>query len=86
MSEIVFEMKVVEKKREGMFMKTSIYDPMIDQFIESGNDLVEITVEGRKAAYIRHQLQTRIEKRGLDIIASSGGGFTYLEKKTSESA
>jgi len=86
MTEIKFEMRVVEKKREGKFMKASIYDPMIDQFIESGNDLVEIQVEGKKATYIRHQLQTRIEKRGLDIIASSGGGFTYLEKKSTESA
>jgi len=86
MSKIVFDMKVVEKKREGKFMKGSIYDPMIDQFIESGNDLVEITVEGRKAAYISHQLKMRIEKRQLDIIASAGGGFAYLEKKPIESA
>jgi len=85
MTEIKFEMKVVEKKREGKFMKGSIYDPMIDQFIESGNNLVEIQVEGKKAGYIKHQLQLRIEKRNLDIIASAGGGFTYLEKKHSES-
>jgi len=85
MSEIVFEMKPVEKKREGSFMKRSVYDPMIDQFLEGGNDLVEINVEGKKAAYIKHQLQIRIEKRGLDIVASSAGGFAYLEKKTSES-
>ena len=85
MSKIKFEMRSVEKKREGKFTKGSIYDPLIDQFIESGNDLVEITVEGKKAGYIKHQLQIRIEKRGLDIIASSGGGFTYLERKNSES-
>jgi len=86
MSKIVFDMKVVEKKREGKFMKASIYDPMIDQFIESGNDLVEITVEGRKPAYIAHSLKKRIEKRDLPIIASAAGGFAYLEKKTSASA
>jgi len=81
MSEIKFEMRVVEKKREGKFMKGSIYDPMLDQFLESGNELVEITVEGKRAAYIAHSLKKRIEKRDLPIIASSGGGFTYLEKK-----
>jgi len=85
MSEIKFEMKAVEKKREGSFTKSSIYDPMIDQFLESGSDLVEIQVPGKKPGYIKHQLQVRIEKRELDIIASSGGGFTYLEKKHSAS-
>jgi len=84
MSKIKFDMRVVEKKREGKFLKGSIYDPMIDQFIESGNDLVEIEVEGKKAGYIKHQLQLRIERRGLDIIASAAGGFAYLERKTSE--
>ena len=84
MSEIKFEMRVVEKKREGKFLKGSIYDPMIDQFIESGDDLVEIEVKGKKASYIKHQLHIRIEKRGLDIIASSAGGFTYLERKPTE--
>jgi len=86
MSKIKFEMRVVEKKREGKFMKASIYDPMIDQFIESGNDRVEINVEGKKAAYIAHSLSKRIEKRQLDILASAAGGFAYLEKKSTESA
>jgi len=85
MSKIKFDMRVVEKKREGSFTKASIYDPMIDQFIDSGHDLVEIEVEGKKAGYITHQLQIRIEKRGLDIVASSGGGFAYLERKPTES-
>ncbi len=85
MSEIKFEMKEVEKKRAGKFQKKSIYDPMIDQFLESGHELVEITIEGRSGSYISHQLKTRIEKRELDIIASSGGGCAYLEKKPPES-
>jgi len=85
MSVIKFEMKPVEKKREGSFMKKSVYDPMIDQFLDSGHDLVEIVVKEKKAAYIKHQLQVRIKKRGLDIVASSSGGFAYLEKKQSES-
>jgi len=84
MSEIVFEMKEVEKKREGKFQKKSIYDPLIDKFIESGHELVEISIEGRSGSYISHQLKTRIAKRQLDIVASSGGGFAYLEKKPPE--
>ncbi len=83
--EISFEMKEVEKKREGKFQKKSIYDPILDKFIESGHELVEISVPGKSASYISHQLKTRIEKRQLDIIASAGGGFAYLEKKPTAS-
>ena len=86
MSKIVFEMKEVEKKREGTFQKKSIYDPILDQFLASGHELVEIKIEGRSANYLKHQLKKRIEKRQLDIIASSGGGFAYLEKKPPEPA
>ena len=85
MSKIVFEMKEVEKKRIGSFQKKSIYDPILDKFLESGHDLVEISVPERSGSYISHQLKTRIAKRQLDIVASSGGGFTYLEKKPPES-
>ena len=81
MSEIKYEMKPVTKKREKSKRITSMYDPMIDAFISSGQDLVEITVEGRKPGYVVTQLQKRIEVRKLEIDASHGGGFVYLEKK-----
>ncbi len=84
MSKIKFEMKEVEKKRVGSFQKRSIYDPILDKFIESGHDLVEINIEGRSGSYISHQLKTRIEKRQLDIVASAAGGYAYLEKKPPE--
>jgi len=67
MSKIRFEMRSVEKKRVKKYMKGSIYDPMIDQFLESGQELVEITVEGKKASYVVTQLSRRIETRELDI-------------------
>jgi len=86
MSKIKFEMKPVEKKRELKFLKASIYDPMIDQFLESGQDLVEIEVEGKKATYVSGQLSKRIETRKLDIIASAASNFVYLERKTTEPA
>ena len=86
MSEIKFEMKEVEKKRIGSFQKRSIYDPMIDQFLEGGKELVEINVDGKSGTYIAHQLKTRIAKRQLDIVASAAGGYAYLEKKPPEPA
>ena len=84
MSEIKFEMRKVDEKRIKTSAKRSIYDPIIDQFIEGGDELVEISVEGKKAGYVVTQLDRRIEVRELDIIVSRGGGFVYLEKKPPE--
>jgi len=81
MSEIKFEMKRVDKKREKISGKGSIYDPIIDQFLESGQELVEITVEDRKASYMVTQLKKRIELRNLEIEVSHAQGLVYLEKK-----
>ncbi len=81
MVEVKYEMKPVTEKREAVKRYKSIYDPVIDAFMRSGHDLVEITVEGRKPSYMVTQLKKRIEKRELDIVASHGGGFVYLEKK-----
>ena len=84
MSEISFEMKEVEKKRKGSFQKRSIFDPILDKFIDEGHDLVEISIPGRSPSSVAHSLKMRIEKRQLDIIASTGGGILYLEKKPPE--
>jgi len=81
MSEIKYEMKPVTEKREKARRYKSIYDPMIDAFIDSGQDLVEITVEDMEPGYIVTQLKKRIETRELDIDVSHGGGFVYMEKK-----
>jgi len=81
MSEVKYEMKPVTKKREKHKRFESTYDPIIDAFIKSGHDLVEITVEDKKPGYVVTQLKKRIETRELDIDASHGGGFVYLEKK-----
>ena len=81
MPEIKYEMKPVEKKREKIKRISSIFDPLIDAFIKSGHTLVEITVEDKKPGYMVTQLKNRIKKRELDIEASHGGGFVYLEKK-----
>ena len=84
MSEIQFEMRPVEEKRRKTYHKGSVYDPIIDQFLESGQELVEISIEGKRPSYVVTQLDRRIKTRELDIVASSGGGFVYLEKKTTE--
>ena len=84
MSEIRFEMKPVDEKRKKISGKKSIYDPIIDQFLESGEKLVEVSVEDRQAGYVVGQLQKRIDLRELEIEVSGAQGFIYLGKKTAE--
>ena len=84
MSEIKFEMRKVDEKRIKTSAKRSIYDPMIDRFIEGGEELVEISVVDKRANYIVTQLKKRIEVRKLEIDVSHAQGFVYLEKKPPE--
>ena len=58
------------------------YDKIIDQFMESGHNLVEMTVENRKSNYVRNILNKRISERGLEeqIKASHVDEWIYLEK------
>jgi len=58
------------------------YDKLIDQFMEPGHKLVEITVENRKANYVRNILRKRINERGLEeqVRASYVDDWVYLEK------
>jgi len=58
------------------------YDKIIDQFMETGHDLVEMTVENRKANYVRNILRKRISERGLgeQVKASYVDDWVYLEK------
>jgi len=81
MSEVKYEMKPVTKKREKKQLKINRYDPLLNQFLESGEKLVEISIEGIKPGYVVTQLKKRIKTRELEIDASHGGGFVYLEKK-----
>ena len=81
MSEIRYEMKPVTEKRAKKKRIRSIFDPMLDAFISSGHELVEIAVEDKKPGYMVAQLTSRIKKRELEIEVSHGGGFIYLEKK-----
>jgi hypothetical protein len=80
MSEIKFTMREVKEKREKKIKRGSIYDPMIDRFLEAGHDLVEIEVEGKKPDYVAGMLKKRIRARGLEIKATAVSDVVYLEK------
>lgn len=83
MSEIEFDLEPVEEKPSRKYIKGSKYDPILDDFLDMDENLVEVHVEEKEANYLRTQLKKRIEARGLEdeVDASVVNGICYLEKK-----
>ena len=80
MSEVKFDMKPVEKKPSRRYRKGSKYDPILDAFMAGEDKLVNVTVEGKDANYLRTQLNKRIEAKGLKVKTSVVNNVLYLEK------
>ncbi len=79
MTKIEYEMKPVEIKKEKI--TTSIFDPIIDEFMKGENKLVEITVEDRPPSYMKSSLVKRLAKREItNVEVTLGYGVVYLEK------
>jgi hypothetical protein len=64
------------------YRKGSKYDPIIDTFVQGEFGLVEVTLEGKDANYLRTQLNKRIEARrlGSNVKVSVVNNVAYLEK------
>jgi hypothetical protein len=81
MSGVRFDLKPITEKPTRRYRKGSKYDPILDSFMEGEADLVEVSIEGREANYIRTQLNKRIEARALeDVKVSVTNNVVYLEK------
>jgi len=82
MGEMKFSLKPVKEKPSRKYRKGSKYDPIIDAFVGSSDDLVEVKVEGRDANYLRTQLNKRIEAKNLKDKAKTSvvNNVLYLEK------
>jgi len=83
MDELVFRLRrVVEKPKKRLGKRGSMYDPILDRFIEGEHGLVKVRVENRKSDYVRVQLVRLIEERGLEdqLKASVVDSVLYLEK------
>ena len=82
MSEVKFDLKPVRRKPSRKYRKGSKYDPILDQFIKGTETLVEVSVEGKDANYLRTQLNKRIEakKLGNKVKVSVVNNVAYLEK------
>ena len=74
-------MKPRKSKPRRRYRKGSKYDPILDAFMEGTDKLVEVTVEGKNANYLRPQLNKRIEAKGLKKVKTSVvNNVLYLEK------
>jgi hypothetical protein len=81
MSGIRFDLTPITEKPSRRYRKGSKYDPILNAFMEGEEDLVEVSIQGREANYIRTQLNKRIEARSLeDVKVSVINNIVYLEK------
>ncbi|TEU10550.1 hypothetical protein E3J20_04145 [Candidatus Bathyarchaeota archaeon] len=82
MSDMKFELKPVNTKPTRRYRKGSKYDPVLDTFVEGEPAIVEVSIEGKNANYLRIQLNKRIEARmlGSSVKVSVVNNVAYLEK------
>ena len=82
MSNVKFELKPVTSKPTRRYRKGSKYDLILDAFVQGEANLVEVSMEGKDANYLRTQLNKRVEARrmGGAIKVSVVNSVTYLEK------
>jgi hypothetical protein len=81
MGEVSFNLTPVAEKPSRRYRKGSKYDPIIDAFLEGEARLVEVSLAGKEANYLRTQLNKRIEARRLSgIKVSVVNNVCYLEK------
>jgi hypothetical protein len=81
MGEVSFNLTPVAEKPSRRYRKGSKYDPILDAFTAGEARLVEVSVTGKEANYLRIQLNTRIDARNLSgLNVSVINNVCYLEK------
>ena len=81
MGEVSFNLTPVAEKPSRRYRKGSKYDPILDAFTAGEARLVEGSVEGKEANYLRIQLNMRIDARNLrGVKVSVVNNVAYLEK------
>lgn len=60
------KLKRVKEKQQRGFRKWDMYDGILDAFLEVGDVVVEVEVEGMSPKYLRTQLNKRIKVRSLN--------------------
>ena len=80
MGEVSFNLTPVAEKPSRRYRKGSKYDPILDAFVAGEAGLVEVSLVGKDANYLRTQLNKRIDARNLRVKVSVVNNITYLEK------
>jgi hypothetical protein len=80
MGEVSFNLTPVTEKPSRRYRKGSKYDPILDAFMEGEARLVEVSLPGKEANYLRTLLNKRIEARNLRVKVSVVKNIAYLEK------
>ena len=81
MNNVIFNLQPVTEKPSRRYRKGSKYDPVVDAFVESTDNLVTVTVPGKDANYLRTQLNKRIDARRMSgVKVSVVNNVCYLEK------
>ncbi len=80
MGEVSFNLTPVTEKPSRRYRKGSKYDPILDAFVAGEAELVEVSLAGKEANYLRILLNKRIEARNLNVKVSVVNNIAYLEK------
>ena len=81
MGEVKYSLTPIEEKPSRRYRKGSKYDPVLDRFMDRAAKLVEVSMEGKDANYLRTQLNKRIEARNVkNVKVSVVNNVCYLEK------
>ena len=80
MGEVSFNLTPVADKPSRRYRKGSKYDPILDAFVAGEAELVEVSLAGKEANYLRTQLNMRIDARNLNVKVSVINNIAYLEK------
>ena len=81
MGEVSFNLTPVAEKPSRRYRKGSKYDPILDAFTAGEARLVEVSLTGKDANYLRTQLNKRIDARNLrGLKVSVVNNVCYLEK------
>ena len=84
-AQLGFDLTPVKKKPSRRYRKGSKYDPILEAFKTGDQTLVEVSISGKDANYIRTQLNKRIdaqERKYSKIKVSVVNSVWYLEKVT----
>lgn len=80
MSEKKYTIKPVKELPPRRFRRETLYDELVEDFLESGEKYAEVSVEGKKPATVISALRKRVIGEG--IVVRSIGGKVYLERLT----